>query len=232
MKNLLYWLFFISAFKIIGQDVQKHHLKLNIEVPVQMGFGYQYCLNERFSVYSQLGFLTEPNTSIILNTLEGLGTEAATISLLESAFSSGIVAESGLLYHFKSFYIGSFIQYIYLNGEDNSEDLIENLLDIELPERRRTVRTNPNPVSDGEDITLKTRLLQMGMLFGKNFHLTTRSYLFTELAISRNLTSNSFLSSPDRNLNAASVSMDDYLDSVYASYAYIPSISVGYAIKL
>lgn len=221
MKYLTYLTFLILLFPAVCQEAD-HSLKLNIEIPVQMGIGYDYQWTDRISSGVQIGILREPNSSIILSSMEAFGTDELTLDLIENAFSSGWIYELDVHYHFTRFYAGVFTQHARLSGEETSEDLIVQITGNELPQRRRIQREN--------DIELASNLWQLGLLIGRKFQLGERGFLFTELGFSMNIFSESTVSSEERNLAATSQVIEDYLTDIYASYAFIPSIAFGYGV--
>jgi len=221
-KPLFFVLLSLVSF-VYSQEARKarrNSVGINIEIPIQLGIEYQYRITPKFFTYAQLGFLTEPNTAVILSTLEAIGVDELTSDLIEDAFSSGFIAELGLKYHFKKYYLGVFLQNGTVSGDETSQELVETSLGITLPERRR--------MKAGSDITLKSNLLQGGILLGRNFIVNSQNSLFVELAISANLASSSSLRSEERDLSVSSGLMDRYLSDTYSTYGYIPSIAFGY----
>ena len=221
MKILTYLTYLLVLFPALCQQGE-HSIQLNIEVPVQMGIGYDYQWTDRISSGVQVGILREPNSSIILASLDALGTDDATLDLIENAFSSGWVYEVDVHYHFSGFYAGIFTQYARLSGKETPEELLVQITGNELPQRRR--------IRQEKDITLESDLWQFGVLIGKKFDIGERGFLFTEIGFSMNIGSESTVKSEERNLAATSQFIEEYLSDIYASYAFIPSVSFGYGI--
>ena len=221
----------LLCIQVDAQEVKKHHARINLEFPIQMGIGYEYDLNQKVSLQTQLGLLREPNTSIVLWSLDVVGVDETTNNLLEQAFSSGTVWELGVNYQLSKYYIGIYHQVAWLKGEDTAVDLIEAVLNIDLESRRiRRARGNGggggNSITES-DITLNTSLNQLGVLVGRKFPIQNQ-HLILEFGISANVFSSSSLSSADFDLAGVSESMDDYLKDIFSNYGFIPSITVGY----
>ncbi|NQZ77422.1 MAG: hypothetical protein HRT61_15175, partial [Ekhidna sp.] len=75
---------------------------------MQIGLQYEYLFSEKISAYLQVGILREPNSTIILNTVEALGTDQQIMELIESAFQSGLIFKEGINYNFGKSYAGLF----------------------------------------------------------------------------------------------------------------------------
>jgi len=221
----------LLAIQVDAQEAKKHHVRANLEFPVQMGIGYEYDLNQKVSLQTQLGLLREPNTSIVLWSLDVVGVDETTNNLLEQAFSSGTVWELGVNYQLSKYYIGIYHQMAWLTGEDTAEELVETVLNIDLDSRRiRRGRGSGGGVDNSiteSDITLNSTLNQLGLLIGRKFPIKNQN-LILEFGISANLFSSSSLSSSDLDLAGVSESMDDYLKDVFSNYGFIPSITIGY----
>jgi hypothetical protein len=196
----------------------QHYFKALVEVPVQFGVGYEIRATKRMSAGIQVGVLTEPHSSIILFSLEQLGTEKDVVLMIENAFQSGLVLEGGLNYHFKSNYVGAFVQQIRLTGKETQNKLIEIATGIRLP---------TNPFNQSSKLsTLKSNLLQVGVLYGKRFPLRLKNTeLHVEMGMSMNVASSSSLSPA---LPTLSERIDVYLKDVYRNNAYVPSIQVAF----
>lgn len=215
-----------SQFSLFGQNDKKSTLKLQWELPVQIGLQYEYSFNQKFSAYLQAGLLRKPNSTIILNTMEALGTDDQIVDLVESAFQSGWVLEEGVNYKFGKSYAGIFFQQILLNGEDTPSDLVEILLDEDLttfPRRRGRTGTLEST------LLLDSNLFQLGLHYGRIFPLQSNFHLFAEFGLSFNIASNSSLSSTQLELASLDDEIDNLLSDTYSSYAHIPSITFGLA---
>ncbi|MEQ9440046.1 MAG: hypothetical protein RIG62_13405 [Cyclobacteriaceae bacterium] len=203
-----------------------HRLKVAAEVPVQFSLDYELSFTRRLSTQLQLGLLSEPNTNLILSTLEALGTDELVILMIEDAFQSGWVMEGGVHYNFGRNYTGLFIQQLRLNGKDTPQDLVETVMDTEISdEPGRSRRGNASEAT----LTLKSNLWQAGLLYGRRFPFKDgHSEINLEVGFSKNIGSSSSLYAEGRNLNALSKSVDIYLDNIYHDYAYIPSFTVAF----
>jgi hypothetical protein len=217
---------------VLGQEavpVSRHRIKALAEVPLQIGVGYDFQVTRRFSAGIQAGYLSDPNSSLILLTLEKLGTDKDIVLMIDDAFHSGLVLEGGVNYHFGNNYCGFFLQHVGLVGKDTPKDLVEGVMGVDLssfpsfPGRRdRTDRT----------ITLKSDLLQLGFLYGRRIPFRDkRSEINLEFGISKNISSQSSVSSSNRNLATLSRLVNNYLTPIYSDYVYVPSLTVAYVYK-
>jgi hypothetical protein len=208
---------------------QQSSIKILAEVPVQFGLGYEGQISKRFSVSMQAGVLTEPNSTLIVNVLESLGTDNEIVLMIDNAFKLGFVGELGLNYNFKRNYIGAFAQVINLQGGDAPSDIIETYFNEDL---------STYPVKVGQRQTneallrIQSTLLQAGVLYGRRFPLKNKHFeIATEIALSANIGSSSSLSSETSSLEALSVEVDNELKYYYSHYAFIPTITLGLVYK-
>ena len=210
------------------QDPKKHTVNIHWEVPVQIGLQYEYTFSKKLSAYLQVGILRKPNSTIVLNTIDALGTDEQIVDLIESAFQSGLVFKQGINYNFKKNYIGFFFQQILLTGNDTPSDLVGVLLNEDLNTLPRK-RGRSGPID--RTLTLHSNLIQLGLHFGRKFPLKSDFYLLTEAAISFNITSSSSIESSQLELSSLNAELDNLLNDTYSSYAHIPSIKFGIAKK-
>jgi len=222
----IYQLAIFPTYSQVRERFVTHSVQALAEVPVQFGVSYNVQLGRRISAGLQTGFLSAPNSSLILYTLEQLGTERSIILMIEDAFHSGFVLEGGINYHFGKNYGGVFIQNIDLEGKNTPRGLIESAMGVEIPE---------NPRFPGRDrlLTLESRLLQAGLLFGRRVPIkNSRSEFRFELAASMNVDSRSSISSPNRDFAILNERVNSYLSEIYRDYAIIPSLSIIYTVRL
>jgi hypothetical protein len=207
---------------------QSNRLFATFELPVQYSIGYNYQFSEKFSGNVQLGLLTEPNTSVILSTLEAFGTDESITLLIEDAFESGTVIELGANYHWSKSYGGLFFQRIIMSGDQTP------IRQVELVTGRRInafPRIGINTNTPEIYVLLESSISQMGVLYGRRFDLTTHSELCAEIAISAHISSTTSVESDVRNIDTLSQQIDEILTETYRNYAYIPSLTVGYAFR-
>ena len=210
----------------INAEAQKASVKLFAELPVQFGLGYEGRINERFSVAVQSGILTKPNSTIILNVMESLGTDREVIVMIQDAFQYGWVGEIGLNYNVDRNYFGVYLQRIDLRAKDTPASIIENY-GVDLggyptrdPEMRRVLH-------------LKSVLYQAGLLVGRRVILPNDRFAFNfEFAVSANLASQTSMKSDSRTIKRFSDDLDEELDSYYSKYAFVPSINVGFVYRI
>lgn len=203
--------------------------KVIAEVPVQLGVGYEWHYSKRFSTSLQAGVLTPPNSTLILNALQALGTSQEVVLMLQSAFKFGTVYKGTLCYNFRKNYAGGFVQVLNLTGKDTPTTLVEDALGVSISSYPRLAgKSAATPTS----LSLKSTLVQMGVMYGRRIGIGKRSELDLEFAISANLGSSSSLSSDTRNVEALSTYLDSYLADIYKSYAFVPSVTIAYAIRL
>lgn len=226
--RLLFSLFYL--FLTLGLSAQKHEFKIFYEVPVHFGLGYGYYINENWSLQAQAGFITEPNSSMILGVIEGLGTDPLTVEMIEDAFEFGTVFEIGSNYHFGSWYTGVYFQTVFLQGKETPNEIVEEVMNVNISEYP-FFRGRNSPASN-QNLTLKSNLFQGGILIGKIFSLKDPTQkVFLEFGASLNLYSRSSLESNDRDLTELSNEVDDYLKDIYTTYAYIPTLNFGWVKK-
>lgn len=208
---------------------QQSALKVQAEVPLQFGIGYESRLSNRFSFSLQVGLLTQPNSTLIVNILEAMGTDEQIALMIDNAFDLGVVGEAGINYNFRKNYFGTFVQIIGLQAGDTPTELIETYYGEDIssyPAKRRNIQT--------EEVTLSLRstLVQAGVLYGRRFPLANKHFeIDAEFGISANIGSQSKLNSNDRDLQALSAEVDDELHYYYSHYAFVPSLTVALAYK-
>ncbi len=208
----------------------RNRFKMMAEIPVQFGVGYEFNYSRRFSSNFQIGLLTQPNSSIVLYSLQALGTSQDVVLLLNDAFKSGVVSKGTLQYNFRKNYVGVFIQSISLKGEDTPTSVVENALNVSITSYPKYKGASNAPE---DNLTLSSQLLQAGILYGRRFPIRkTRSEIDAEFGMGANIASSSSLSSKVRNLSALSDYTNLYLSSIYRSYAFIPSITIAYAVRI
>jgi len=231
MKNLFVaGLLFLNILAFSQSQKPSSQLGIHAEIPVQIGIGFETFLSKRISVQVQGGVLTEPNSTLIISSLEALGTDPEIILMIENTFKFGIVGELGVRYNFKKNYAGAFFQNISLSGNDTPTSLIESYYDVDLS----TYPTRPRKNSTVEtSLTLRSQLYQVGVLYGRRLSFKNpRWNLNLELGISKNIASSSELSSENKNLEALSAEVEKELDYWYSNYAYVPSLTVVLAYSL
>lgn len=211
-------------------DAQQSSLKVIAEIPVQIGIGYEGRINKRFSVEVSAGLLAPPNSSIIVEVLDVLGTDEQITLIIEDAFEFGVVGTIGCNYNFRRNYVGGFLQLIGLHAGDAPSDLIESYFSTSIDSYPAQKRTN---TTSEKYLSLSSTLWQAGVLYGRRFPLKNkRLEIDTEFGISANIGSKSNLTSDERNLTALSDAVDTELAGYYSNYAFVPSISVALVYKL
>ncbi|MBA4057974.1 MAG: hypothetical protein C0490_24875 [Marivirga sp.] len=221
---------FLTVLFVNIVSAQQGSFKVIAEIPVQIGIGYEGRLNNRLSVDVSAGLLAPPNSSIIVEVLNVLGTDEVITLIIEDAFKVGIVGTVGCNYNFKRNYVGSFLQLLSLHAGDAPSDLIESYFSTSIDSYPSKKRTNS---STEKYLSLSSSLWQAGVLYGRRFPLKNkRLELDTEIGISANISSKSKLTSDERNLSALSDVVDAELAGYYSNYAFVPSISVALVYKL
>jgi hypothetical protein len=203
---------------------QQSALKLKIQVPVQFGLGYEGKISKHFSFQASAGALTPPNSTLIINTLDALGTDPQVVLMIKDAFQFGFVGESGVNYNFKKNYVGIFFQLIDLHGGDTPTSLVEGYFNTSItgyPAKKGRTAANE------KFLHLKSTLYQGGILYGRRFPFKNEHWeIDAEAGISANLSSQSKLTSDERDLSALSKLADAELAGYYKDYAFVPSLAV------
>ncbi|MGC4021153.1 MAG: hypothetical protein QM734_04030 [Cyclobacteriaceae bacterium] len=227
----LIFLLLIVSQVAVGQitELPKHRFKVMAEIPVQFGLGYEWQYSKRFSSNFQVGVLTQPNSTIILNTLQALGTSQDVILMLQDAFKFGMVYKGTLNYNFKRNYVGGFFQVIDLTGKDTPTALVETAMGVSISSYPRYPGKNS---ATPTNLTLHSSLFQAGVLYGRRFLVKKKSEIDLEFGISANVGSSSSVNSDVRDLSSLSKYANTYLASIYKSYAFVPSITIAYAVKI
>ncbi|MEO9476445.1 MAG: hypothetical protein ABJG41_12965 [Cyclobacteriaceae bacterium] len=205
-----------------------HRARLNVEIPIQYGLGYEGRIYKKWNGVFQVGLLTKPNSTLVLNVLESFGVEQSVVLMLEDAFESGLVLEQGINYNLKRSYFGVFAQQYFLRGSETPIKFVEDAMDEDLSQYPR-LQNRRN--SNDNTIELKSDLWQVGVLYGYRLALKNHLELNFELAVSANLGSQSSVSSDARNYKELSKRVDVYLRDIYSRYGYVPSITVALARK-
>ena len=165
------YLLVFGALLVSAQPFPQHRVKTLIEVPVQIGVGYEWQPHKHVSFGVQSGFLSEPNTSIILFALEQIGLDEETRAMIEDSFRSGVVVEGGLNYNFKKNYAGVFYQSLFLTGKETRNDGVEEVMGVDL-----TTYPRLNRFSQDRVMTLKSHLSQIGILYGRRIPFKNRPF--------------------------------------------------------
>jgi hypothetical protein len=220
----------MCLLSFVSLQAQHSSLKLKIQVPVQFGIGYEGRLSKRFSFQASAGLLTQPNSTLIINTLDALGTDPQVVMMIKDAFQFGFVGEGGLNYNFGKNYVGAFFQMIALHGGDAPTAIVEDYFNTDVsnyPARKG------RSASSEKYLHLKSTLYQAGLLYGRRFPLKNkRLEIDAEFGISANLGSQSKLSSDTRDLSALSKVANTELAGYYSDYAFVPSLTVCLVYKL
>lgn len=206
-----------------------HNLGILAEIPVMFGLGYEYKTSSPISISLQAGFLTEPNTSLILISMETLGTNSDVVLMIEDAFESGLVLDAGVRFNYRNHFAEIFVQQFFLVGKDTPKELVENALGISF------FRLPSFPVSGvlpPADLTLRSQLTQPGIMYGYRIGLFGNNEIILTAGISMNIYSNNSLASERWNLSSVNDNLNNYLKDIFTTYAYIPSISLIYQIPL
>jgi hypothetical protein len=233
IRCILFILLLIGFSRFVGAQDEvsgvNHNVKLNLEVPVQYGVGYEVGFAERWSGVLQVGFLTEPNSTLVLNVLESFGVEKSVVLMIEDAFESGLVLEQGVNFGIKRNYIGVFAQQYFLRGSNTPKELVEDAMDEDLsqyPRFQRRLSRNTNTIE------LRSNLYQLGLLYGYRLPLRRDLELNFEFSISANLGSESSIKSEERDYKELSKKVDVYLGDIYSTYGYVPSLAIALIKKL
>lgn len=219
MKAVCTLAFIIFTCPLLAQ----HELLVGTEIPVQYKIGYAYTLSEKISVGASLGILTKPYDNMILNFMESMGVDEATVRIIDEMFTLGFIYEVEGKYHLKNWYLAPKFQVIHLTSDQTSVEDIEQITELELPNPRRSRANVPD-----NDLQLKSDLFQAGIGVGRKFFFTGKPYhIDIGLIIAFNIGSKSKLSSESRSLEAVSQELDAELKETYSSYAHLPSLKIG-----
>lgn len=228
MKNFLF-LGCLALCSVSEVGAQRLRAKIFTQAPLQYGVGLQTSISPRFSVGARTGILTKPYSTVIISTLEAFGTDTQITRMIDDAFHVGWVADISVNYHFKRNYVGLFGQYIGLHAGDAPLSFVESYFGETISSYPRR-RNNPSaPVQ----LNLQSNLFQGGVLYGHVFPLRRPGLeIFTEVAVSANLGSNSELTTDNYDLARLSEKVNDELSYYYAHYCFIPSLTVGLQVAL
>ncbi len=235
MNRILVALLLVFPLVLHGQEFEEevsdqlpnHWVKVFAETPVQYGIGYELRAGKHWLISAQAGILSEPNSTMILWAMEEFGTDPIVVEVIESAFTSGTVLELDLGYSLgKRNYVATYVQGLLLTGEDTPSGAIGEALNEDLTSYPRR---NNRPIAN-ETVTVKSNLIQLGLLYGHRFPLSKdKLELIVEFGISANISSSSELESDQRDYSTLNATFDTYLANVYQDYAFIPSLSIGLA---
>jgi len=115
-----------------------------------------------------------------------------------------------------------FSQVLAAQAGDAEVSLVEEYFNIDIEDYPRL-----NNGLDGRYLTVRTRLYQLGMLYGHRFPLKgNRFEIDTELGLSANIGSANKIYSQNRDFSKLNVRFDDTLNQFYKQYAFIPSVAV------
>ncbi len=218
----------VLIFQTFILCAQKHSIKTLAEVPLQFGLGYEGFVSKHFSISIQGGVLTEPNSTLVINVLEKLGTTPEIIDIIEESFKFGLVGEAGANYNFGKNYVGTFGQFINLRGRGSAPDPIEEYFD----ENFSLFPIRPGSDPDERQVSVRSSIIQVGILYGRRFPLKNEHLeIDAEFGVSKNVWSKSRLYSNNRDLSEMDDEVDEELDYYYSRYGYIPSLTVAFVYK-
>lgn len=224
INSILLSVLVLNVFTLHAQ----HRIKVLAEVPVQFGVGYEVNVSKRFSLSAQAGVLSEPNSTLIINVLEKLGTTPEIIEIIEDSFKFGLVGEAGVNYNWGKNYVGAYSQFINLRGRGTAPDPVEEYFD----ENFSLFPLRPNSDPDDRRVSVRSSLIQVGILYGRRFPLKNEHFeIDTEFGISKNIWSKSRLYSNNRDLSEMDDEVNEELDYYYSRYGYIPSLTVALVYK-
>jgi len=224
----------LLAFLLIGFSqgafAQRSSLKVIAEVPLNFGIGYEGQISKHFSAGGSVGVLTSPNSDLIITYLKFIGTDEELVLMIEDAFQLGIVGELNVNYNFKRNYVGIFAQAIGAQAGDVSSELVEDYFGTSIEDY--PLLNGATNLSE-KNLTVRTRLYQAGMLYGRRFPLKNkRLEIDVELGLSANIGSTSKFYSENRDYSELNERFDVVLDDFYKAYAFIPSLGVTFVYKL
>jgi hypothetical protein len=213
-----------------GTLAQTSQLKLTMEVPLQIGVGYEGQVSKRFSVGGSVGVLSSPNSDIIISYLKFIGTDDDLVLMIDDAFQLGIVGKVYVNYNFGRNYVGAFALAVGAQAGNVSTMLIENYFNVSLQDYPLL---NGKVNSPEDYLRVRTRLYQAGFLFGHRFPLKNNRFeIDAEMGLSGNIGSTSRIYSENRDLTTLSSSLNSSLKEFYKDYAFIPSVGVMLVYKL
>lgn len=226
LKNFVYIVILLIIYTLSSKGYSqnnKHFLKTGIDFPLQYKIGYEFKPVRNFSAELQVGLLTKPYDDIILEVIEGFGTDEEFIEIINESFKFGGIFTIQPKFHFRKNYTGIYGQLICLNASNTSVALLSSYFnkDFSILGDRQSL-----------GLTLQTNLYQIGLLYGRYLQLNNSDFsLALEFGVSMNINSkNSFSSSrpyldqtkPVRQLYSE---LDDELSTLYKQYAFIPTVN-------
>lgn len=205
------------------QARRRHAFRIQAEVPVQLGVGYELQILKNFSVAAEAGKLIRPNSLMMLNMMGSLGSQRLEV-MIKEAYKSGMVFSAGANYHFGYNYVGAFAQNIRMSGATATATFESNFntdLDL-LPVKPGSIGTESKPIE------LSTALVQGGILYGRILPLKNPNWqVRLEFSLSKNFASASRISSSRYDLSSLEAEVDRQLDGWFNKYAYIPSLTLS-----
>jgi hypothetical protein len=202
---------------------RRHAVRIQAEMPVQLGVGYELQLLKNLSVVVQAGKLSRPNSLMMLNLMGSLGNKRLEI-MIKDTYRSGQVVEGGSNFHFGHNYVGAFAQYITMGGATGTATFESNFnTDLSvLPVKPGSTSTESSPIH------LSTNLVQTGILYGRVLPLKNPDWqIRVEFSLSKNVASTSTIYSSRYDLSSLERYVNGQLDSWFNRYAYIPSLTVS-----
>jgi hypothetical protein len=212
-----------------GAIAQRSSLKVIAEFPLHFGVGYEGQIGAGFSMGGSMGVMTSPNSDIIITYLRFIGTEEELVLMIEDAFQLGWVGELNVNYNFKRNYVGLFGQAIGAQAGDVSPELVQDYFGVDLED----YPLKPGGTSGPErNLTIRTRLYQMGLLYGRRFPLKDKRFeIDAEVGLSANVGSTSKVYSDNRDFSELNERINVELQGFYSDYAFIPSLGVLFVYK-
>jgi hypothetical protein len=207
----------------------RHNLLIGTQFPVQWTAGYEYNVNETYSLRGQFGLLTPPYDKFIIKSMEAFGFNRKYSRALDESFEMGIVATLVPQYRFGNNYIMVQGQYASLSGSITLQRAVELYLDTPLPD----LSGIPFLPILAPRLTTRSNLFLAGLGYGRRFPIPdTRFSVHTEVAFSKIFGSGNQFQSNLGTLDNLSLvqnyyqQMNNRLKDSYRRYGYVPSLSV------
>ena len=224
-KTKLFLVFVSSLVVFVFQPVfAQQQLKIGTDIPLLYGIAYKYSPESGVGGGLKVGILTEPHNSIILATMEALGTKSAIVDIIREGFKMGIVIDGSSSWHWRKNYVGANLVYINLSSGEAPLDVIDGNYDLDL-------LSYADPLSsifgqESMQINLNSCLMQVGIHYGRRVPLKDRLELQLEFGVTKNIGSTNNFSSDFPYPLTIYNAIDEDLQEAYRKYAIIPTLGI------
>lgn len=205
----------------------RNSLLAGTQIPLQFTVGYEHRLSRQVSARVQVGIVSKPYSSFIVDAMEANGMDKYLSRVIRKSFRGGIVLGLGPNFHFGKNYFGITGQYMRFRAGGITP---ADALSIHFKKDFSQFDLNGLPLFE---FAMQSNIINAGLLYGRQFQLRhPRLALHAEAGIAKIVASNNSFSSNrssvDRTRFAANLyaELDEEMRSAYWKHGFIPTLNL------